>query len=269
MRVTAVLALRNERPYLANCLTHLIQNGLDYIVIDNGSTDASAELLRQPEFSRRLVDYRTHPYEGHFDWTGLMQAREAAVRACDADWVLFVSGDEIMHSYVPGETLVEAIARIDATGADVVDFNEFVFLPVDHDYIPDAPGPQPLRHYYFFEPSRPRLMRARRRSLQVSHLAQGGHTFAGDFRLAEESFALRHYLFRDQQHAFAKYTGRVFRPDELQRGWHRNRVDQAAARFVFPPAERLHQLASPDDRDLRRDSPRKTHYWEGWLAADA
>ncbi len=263
MRITAILAVRNERPYLGNCLTHLIDNGLDFILIDNGSTDGTRELLSQPPFADHLVDYRTHPYDGAFDWSGLLQARETAAKESGADWVLFVSADEIMHSYVPGETLAEAIARLDAAGAQVIDFNEFVFLPVDHDYVPDAPGPQPLQHYYFYEPWRPRLMRARRRDLEVSHQAQGGHTFEGDFRLAGESFALRHYLFRDQAHAAAKYTGRVFKADEVERGWHRNRAGAAAGQFTFPPPQTLHRLASPADRDLRRDAPRKTHYWEG------
>jgi len=263
VHVTAILAVRNERAYLGNCLGHLIENGLDYIVIDNGSTDGAAELLRQPRFAGSLVDYRTHPYEGAFDWTGLMQAREAAAAEADADWVLFVSADEIMHSYVPGETLAQGIERLSQSGADVIDFNEFVFLPIDHDYASDTPGAQPMLHYYFHEPGRPRLMRARRRSLQVSHVAKGGHVLEGaPFQLAQESFALRHYLFRDQAHALAKYTGRVFRQDELERGWHRNRVGVEANRFAFPPTETLHRLAYPEDRALRRDTPRMSHYWE-------
>jgi len=263
VRITAILAVRNERPYLGNCLKHLIDNGLDYVVIDNGSTDGSAELLRQPEFARHLADYRVHPYEGVFDWTGLMQAREAAARDSGSDWALFVSADEIMHSYVPGESLAEAIERLDAAGADVIDFNEFVFLPVDHDYVPDAPGPQPMLHYYFFEPNRPRLMRARRRLLDVSHVNRGGHVLEGaPFRLADESFGLRHYLFRDQAHALSKYVGRVFRQNELERGWHSNRAGVDANRFSFPPADALHRLERPDDRALRRDAPRKRHYWQ-------
>ena len=245
MRVTAILAVRNERAYLGNCLGHLIENGLDYIVVDNGSTDGTTELLKQPRFARHLLDVRSHPYNGAFDWTGLMQARETAARDCGADWVLFVSADEVMHSYVAGETLAEGIVRLDAAGAEVIDFNEFVFLPVDQDYASDTPGPQPMRHYYFFEPTRPRLMRARRRALDVSHVAHGGHVLDGArFRLAEESFALRHYLFRDQAHARAKYAARVFRQDELERGWHHNRAGVEANRFDFPSAETLCRLNS-------------------------
>ncbi len=270
MLATAILAVRNERPYLGNCLNHLIENGLDYVVIDNGSSDGTAEFLREPRFARHLAGYRTHPYEGHFDWLGLLQAREAAARETDGEWVLFVSADEIMHSYRTGESLTEAIGRLDSGGADVIDFDEFVFLPVDHDYVPDAPGPQPMLHYYFFQPTKPRLMRARRRSLDVSHVGQGGHVLeGGPFRLADETFALRHYIFRDQAHARSKYPSRTFRKEELDRGWHVNRADQAAGRFTFPPAESLHRLNRPDERELRRDAPRRTHYWQGWPEREA
>jgi hypothetical protein len=120
-----------------------------------------------------------------------------------------------------------------------------------------------MRHYYFFEPERPRLMRARRRCLAVSHVAQGGHLLEGDdFRLANESFALRHYIFRNQTHAFQKYQERVFRDDEVKRGWHHNRIGIAQSRYTLPPADTLHRLASPEDRDLRRDQPRTHHFWE-------
>src|SRR5262245_12900327 len=263
MRTVAILAVRNERPYLGNCLRHLIDNGLDYVVVDNDSSDGTVELLRQEPFARHLAGYRHVPYAGFFDWTGLLRAREAAVHTVDADWVLFVSADEIMHSYLPGETLAAAIARVDADGHDVIDFNEFVFLPIDTDYVVDAPGPQPLRYHYFFEPGRPRLMRARRRNLAVSNVEGGGHTLSGaPFRLAPETFALRHYIFRDQAHALRKYAERVFSREEVAIGWHTNRVDQPVARFTLPPASALECLASPDDRDLSRANPRTLHFWQ-------
>ena len=261
-RVVAILAVRNERPYLRNCLGHLIDNGIDFFIVDNESTDGTAALLREPRFAEYLVGQRRLPFRGAFDWAGLLRAREEAASGIEADWVVFVSADEIMHSYSAGESLAAAIARADADGYDVIDFNEYVFLPVNVDYVVDCPGWQPLRHYYFFEPSRPRLMRARRRDLRVSHVTTGGHVLEGDsFRLSPESFALRHYIVRDQAHAFRKYTTRVFRPEEIARGWHAARNGQPAVSFALPPDAELEYVDTPDDRNLSRAHPRKEHYW--------
>ncbi len=263
MKITAILAVRNERAYLYNCLSHLIDNGLDFILIDNGSTDGTYELLQTAPFKDHMVGYIHQPYSGFFDWKGLMETRELAAKNCDADWVLFVSADEIMHSYVSDETLADAINRVAVTGADVIDFNEFVFLPLENNYVSDIRGAQDLRHYYFYEPRKPRLMRARRRDLDVSHVNAGGHVLDGcDYQLASESFALRHYVFRDQDHAIEKYTTRVFSPDELKRGWHHNRHEKPAGVFTFPSKSELHKLSSQDERLLDRSKPLNLHYWE-------
>lgn len=261
--ITAILAIRNERPYLENCLSHLIDNGLNFYVIDNGSTDGTAEFLQQEPYRSHLVGYEYFPYEGYFDWTGLMQAREAAAARATTEWVLFVSADEIMHSYRPDETLQAAITRVAETGANVIDFNEFVFLPVLEPYDEAPGGWRKALHYYFFEPRKPRLMRARRRDLDVSHIDHGGHVLEGaEFQLAEESFALRHYIFRDQDHAYEKYTQRVFDEAELARGWHGNRKGFCREAYTLPRSEVLLRLEQPGWRKLDRSAPQKTHFWQ-------
>jgi glycosyltransferase involved in cell wall biosynthesis len=263
VRIAAAMVVRNERPYLANCLSHLIENEIDYVIVDNGSTDGTGELLRQANFARHLLGLHQFSYDGQFNWDRLMRAREAAAESLDVDWVLYVSADEVMHSYVQGETLRAAIDRADAADYDAIDFNEFVFLPVDTDYVPDYRGFQPLTYYYFFEPYQPRLMRARKKKLKVSHFAHGGHVLTGEpFRLSPETLALRHYIFRNLSHAFRKYAERVFPPAELARGWHLNRFNIPTSRFAFPSTRRLHRLIAPEDRHLSRANPHKAHYWQ-------
>jgi hypothetical protein len=264
MRVVAVLAVHNERPYLANCLSHLIENDLDFAVVDHGSTDGSTELLREPKFATHLAGYRYVPFAGVFVWEEILLAQEQLVRTIDADWIVLVAPDEILHSNVAGETLACAIERMDAQGYNIINFDEFHFLPVDHDYIPDRDGIQPLRHYYFFKLSdTPSDMRAWRKDLNLSNVIGAGHIVSGpDFRLAPENLVHRHYIFRDQNHAYQKYSRRVFDAKEVARGWHWHGVKQPVINFAFPPADQLECLASPADRNLNRDRPRNKPYWQ-------
>ncbi len=263
MRIVAILAIHNERPYLSNCLSHLVANGMDFAVVDNDSTDGSTELVHDRKFAHHLAGYRRVPFSGTFNWDEILRAQEQLLRTIDADWHLLLAPDEVMHSYVPTESLASAIARLDQQGYDVINFNEFVFLPVDGDYVPDINGMQPLKYYYFHEPRKLFQMRAWKKSLGVSNVAGAGHRFFdANLRLAPESFAIRHYIFRNQAHAFEKYAKRKFAVEEVSRGWHRNRVGQATPHFAFPPPSTLHCLASHEDRHLERASPRKTHYWE-------
>ena len=263
MRVVAVLAMRNERPYLGNCLSHLIENGIEFAVVDNGSGDGSAELLHDPKYAPHLAGYRHVPFAGTYAWEQILLAQQQLMSTIDADWVLLVAPDEILQSNFQAETLSDAIARFDAQGYDVINFDEFVFLPVENDYIPDHFATQPIRHYYFFQPSDPpRQMRAWRKQLKLSNLQRGGHALSGaHFRLAPETLAIRHYIFRNQEHAFEKYSGRVYDPAEVAKGWHWHGVGHPPAGFAFPPPDRLETLASPADRNLSRSRPRKKPYW--------
>lgn len=256
------MVIRNEMPYLHNCLRHLIDNGLDYYVIDNESTDETAGLLASPQFSAHLTGSETFPFDGAFNWLGLMGALEAASAKVDADWLLYLAADEIMHSYCAGETISTAIERISRDGSNVIDFNEFVFLPIDHDYASDTAGYPASRHYYFFEPYRPRLMRARAADISVSGVETGGHIFKGDIQLAPETMALRHYMFRNQDHAFQKYAERTFQTQELARGWHKNRVGHGREKFQLPPAHALQHLSHARERTLDRTKPHTKHYWQ-------
>ena len=263
MRIVAILAVHNERPYLSNCLSHLVANGIDFAVVDNDSTDGSTELVHDQKFAQHLAGYRRVPFTGIFSWEEMLRAQEQLLRTIDADWHLLLAPDEIMHSYVPDESLASAIARLDQQGYNAINFDEFVFLPADGDYVPDINGMQPLSYYYFYEPRNPFHMRAWRKASGLSNIAGAGHLiYDADLRLAPESLALRHYIFRNQAHAFEKYAKRIFAVDELERGWHNDRAGQTAMHFAFPPLSTLHCLASPQDRQLERAHPRKIHYWE-------
>jgi glycosyltransferase involved in cell wall biosynthesis len=261
MKVTAILAIRNEEAYLANCLRHLVSNDVNFVVIDNGSSDSSREICRRSEFAGNLVDVVDFPFDGSFSITKQLSRKMEVIGALETDWVIHLDADEVMHSYRQGETLNEALSRADALGWNVVNFNEFVFLPIDHDYVPEAQGHQPILHYYFFEPYAPRLMRAWKKACGFS-MVEGGHRLTGsDLKIAPEHLALRHYIVRSQEHALTKYTTRTFAADDLARGWHQVRRSQSRDGFRFPPAEVLCRLPFAGCRTLDRTAPWKVHYW--------
>ncbi|WP_296639671.1 glycosyltransferase family 2 protein [Roseinatronobacter sp.] len=268
MNIVAVLAIRNEKTFLANALQHLIDNGIRYAILDNESDDGGTDILREPRFKQNLVHFETLPYPGHFDLIAQLEAKQRLYDELDADWLMHLDADEIVHSYRAGERLDEAIARIAATGADAINFDEFVFLPVDHAYIPDHDGPQPMRHYYYFDPGVPQKINAWRAALRPNKVKSGGHKIHGaKYVLAEEALAMRHYMFTDQDHAYRKYTQRRFAEAELKRGWHVNRAGAGRMAFRFPPKSSLLEVSDPSDRSLRRDTPKPLPYWQWGLRA--
>jgi glycosyltransferase involved in cell wall biosynthesis len=266
VNIVAIIACRNEELYLANCLQHLLDNGISFAIIDNESTDGTAELLKCPKFRKGLVDYKSLPFNGVFELRAQLAAKEEMAERLRADWVIHHDADEVMHSYHHGETILDAVERLAATGANVINFDEFVFLPIDHVYKPGS-GWQLMRHYYFFQPAPCRLMRAWNKYDGKCMVVRDGHRRAGEIiRVAGESLVLRHYIFRSQAHAYLKYTLRSFSGHETRNlGWHRNRIDQPIRSFAFPSAVSLERLADPRSCALSRSRPRTKHYWQ-WEA---
>ncbi len=269
IRAVAVVCLREDGAYLESCLRHLIAHGIDFAILDNGMDDDARALLLRPPFRDHLLAVEPLPYTGAFALRDQIHAKERLFERLDADWLIHLDVDEAMHACVEGERLIESLARIDAAGFNAVDFDEFVFLPIDRAYAPGA-APQPLCAYYHFRPvDGPRLMRARRKSAGLTMAppdgsdSGGGHLLFGDgLKLAPERFALRHYIVRDQEHARRKYTDRAFSKEELAKGWHRNRVGQPPDAYDFPPMESLKHLPDPASRRFDTSDPKRRHYWQ-------
>ena len=261
--VVAVLCVRNEAATLPHSLRHLVRSGIPFAIIDHESSDLTSDIVLSDEFRPWLVSFETLPYRGWFDLAEQLACKDALIRKIDANWVIHLDADEVLQSRASGEGLREAIARADGAGYNVINFEEFVFLPIDAEFDSGTLDFQPMVFYYFFEPSPQRLMRAWKRSLALSGQESGGHRLSGDgIRIFPENMILRHYIFRDQQHAFDKYTTRVFSDSDLVRGWHFNRLNQPRERFKFPAPHELERLSSPNSVEFSRRNPKRAHYWQ-------
>lgn len=121
-----------------------------------------------------------------------------------------------------------------------------------------------MRYYYYYESWHGHLDRAWQTGCGHSMVESGGHHVVGDnVVLATEQLALRHYIVRDQAHAYEKYAGRVFLDHELETlKWHGDRANQAADAFALPPLAQLKQLDTPDSRSFDTTSPQQSHYWQ-------
>ncbi len=263
MDVLAVLCVRNEARRIANCLGHLADNGVHFAVIDHGSTDETAALVRQPRFSPWLADFSSMPWTGEFHLGRQMDEKQRLIDQLDAEWSIHLDADEIPHSRRDGESLADAVRRLAGDGCNTIDFDEFVFLPVDRDYQADAGSWQPMLHYYLFGTRTPRLLRAVKRGQGLSFAGTLGHApQGGERRCPDERLVLRHYLFDDQEHAFRKYVGRAFSAAELDQGVHRNRAGVDRDAYLFPPRDRLKRLSQPSSRDFDCGDRKPRHYWQ-------
>jgi len=259
LKLTAIIAARNEALYIGRCCEHLAMQGVDFVIIDNESTDdtrAIAESFR----GRGLVRVVNHPYPGFYDWMGLLKCKEHIARELDSDWFMHLDADEIPEPPGRHEPLLLRLAAVDAAGYTTVNFDEFVFVPTTGserheggDYV------RTMCRYYFFEPRPERLIRAWRRTADIDLASSAGHAvhFA-DQRLYPENFALRHYIALSMEHLLHKYLrNRVYSPAEVALGWHAMRSRLTEEMVRTPPVEELFDVR--DDQGWNRSRPCQRH----------
>ena len=247
LKIVAQMFVRNGAPYVERCLRPFAEQGIAVSVVDHGSTDETVALLERHR-GAPVCDVMHVPYEGHIDLEQMLLLLREQARRFPADWYVRVDVDEILETDRRGETLADGIERAAAGGADVINFNEFVFVYEDDevsyagtDYV------KAMRSYYHFAPAPRRLMRAYRADLPVDALASAGHVFPPDrVKLYPGDFVLRHYIALSRARAETKFLTRRYPARSLARGWHHNRVNLTAGQFAAPPAERLLRLPSPD-----------------------
>jgi glycosyltransferase involved in cell wall biosynthesis len=259
LKLTAIIAARNESLYIGRCCAHLASQGVSFAIIDNESTDDTRAIAESFK-GRGLTCIVNHPYPGFYDWIGLLKHKEELSRELDSDWFLHLDADEIPESSQRHETLLERLVVADAAGYTAINFDEFVFAPATaeerhegRDYV------QEMRRYYFFEPQRDRLIRAWRRTQDIDLASSAGHAASfRDRRIYPHNCVLRHYIALSMHHLLQKYLGeRVYAAAEVAKGWHKWRSQLAADLVRVPPAEELFEINS--DQDWNRSHPRDRH----------
>ena len=255
--ITAILPVHDEAGYLRTTLAHLVRNGIRLSVLDNGSTDHTAAIL--DEFADCIDIRESMPWAGEYDLAGILARTGAIASRIRQGWIIHQDADEILESCHPHESLRQAIERIDATGANAINFDEFVFFPPRGESMAGRDFRDLARHYYFHQPAPLRLMRAWRADSGLMQ-TDAGHRLSESGRILHpESLDLRHYPFLSLEHARVKYSRRQFAAGDVERGWHFHRRNVLPEDMDFPSLDRL-KCWTPG-QPLDRSEPWDRHYW--------
>ena len=257
VRAVAIIMVRNGGPYVGHCLAHLVRQGLDVAVLDHDSTDRTRALCLEWE-GRGVFHVQYVPYQGYFSLREQLGLKQKLIEKLNADWVVHQDIDECLEPPTGFATLIEWFEAAEKENCNVLNFDEFVFIPHVEKYETFYDS----RYYYFFSPWSPRLMRAWKPAANLSALETGGHVLKGDVRLFPQAGYLRHYLFTDQGHAYQKYAARPFAVSEVEQGWHRNRLSIPKAALHFPAKQLLECLPVAGSRAFNVRNPWKQHYWQ-------
>jgi glycosyltransferase involved in cell wall biosynthesis len=223
-RVCAIVPCFNERDVIVATVRRLVSQGIEVVVVDNESTDGSADLVRE-HFGTERVAVETWSANGTYELASLLRRIEQIAASHPADWIVMQDADEVRQPPWLGVSLRDALWTMQRRGFNAVDHTVLNFVPVPADRFAEGDPADALLHFdfgrhrgYFHQ------IRAWRNVGPVSLAQHGGHVaeFPGR-RVAPYKFLLRHYPIRSQEHGLRKILVERrprWPPEELAKGWH-------------------------------------------------
>lgn len=260
--VCAILGVRNEYHYLKVLLPLLAEQTIDVVIIDNDSNDGSHDLYRQYS-GKPIIGIERLPFRGVFSLSEQLEAKKVLCDRLNHDWVIHQDADEILQHWQPNLSLYDAIAEAHRAGYNVLNFDEFVFLPEPGETYEQKNYYQSMLRYYFFEPMKNRLNLAWKRSANLSNFRSGGHRLEGEsISIYPRNCISRHYIVLSESFAQRKYLRRIVSERDLSLGWHSNRHNLTAVDLVLPHSSKyLYQLETYESKAFYRGMLTKKHYW--------
>jgi glycosyltransferase involved in cell wall biosynthesis len=263
MRIVTMLQVLNERRFIAGCIEHLREQGIDVYLIDNESTDETRAIAER-YVGRGVIGIETLPRgEEGFALRAQCARQEELAQALDADWFIHHDADEIRVSPKQGQSLAAAIAEVDAAGFNAVNFLEFTFVPTrespdhDHPHFQDT-----MVWYYPFLPRFPHRLNAWKRQEGSVELGPHRVRFPG-LNMAPQSLYMKHYLYLSRDHALEKFVGRDYSAEEVARGLHGWRARMRPEQITLPSERQLRRFVA--DHLLDPSEPLKRHLLEELL----
>lgn len=236
-RVVAITTAYNEEDIIASSLRHMIEQGIEVYVIDNWSTDTTAEIARG-YIGRGVINVELFPETDpqSYQRMNLLQRVEELCLSLQADWYILYDIDEIRNSPWHDVSLREAIYHVDQCGFNCIDHTVLTFRPVD-DFMTD----QGLEQMKFYELGRNpgffvQLKAWKNVGKSVQLHPSLGHNISFDGRqIYPYKFLLRHYPIRSQKHGEQKvFIERKPRRDAeaVKKGFH-NHYDHITPQYDF------------------------------------
>lgn len=205
-----MIPVYNEEDIIQEVIEHLISQGLDLVVLDNGSTDGTYEICKK--FAEKglleLSKFKTKTYDNN--WDLILRALYDLALTKKPDWVIRSDSDEILESGIRGVPLKDAISKVDAEGYNLIQFDIFNFFSSDND---NVNAKSVIEKFPYYKWRSDFAYRAWKFMPGINVEYSGGHypVFPDEYcyKIYPKKFVLRHYGFRGEEQVKKKLKGKT------------------------------------------------------------
>ncbi|HUT06975.1 MAG TPA: glycosyltransferase family 2 protein [Nitrosopumilaceae archaeon] len=211
MKIIGMIPVYNDEDIIEEIIQHHIAEGLDLVILDNGSSDQTLEMCKKYVGNGVLqVDqYLTNSYVS--EWDTLLRMLYDMALVHSPDWVIRNDSDEFLESGVSNLTLKEAIEKADSEEFNLIQFDRFDFFMTDKDNVDEKSIRKKMPYYTYHGDF---LYRAWKYSpgIRISQPAVGHYPIFPEnlkYKIYPKKFVMRHYPYRNKEQARQKIRGRI------------------------------------------------------------
>jgi glycosyltransferase involved in cell wall biosynthesis len=219
--ILGMMSVYNEADVIEYTLVHMKAQQIPLLVIDNGSTDRTPQILMRHVGTTivELVTLKTQFYE----WGLLLRTLLSMAEKHEPKWLLLLGADEFLESPFSSLNLKQSVELEDSRDYNLIQFNNFEFWPTEKDKGCSEPDVRKrIKHYSWNDDYQFRCFRYYR-GINIDE--SGGHipVFPEDapVNLAPEKFTIRHYAIRSYEQGLRKvFRERLPRyPEHEKKKW--------------------------------------------------
>jgi len=231
-----MLPVYNGDDIVGEVIKHLLSQGLDLVVLDNGSTDNSYKICKK--FANKNLIHLKQFKTPTFNFALILRILYDMALQRNPDWLIRSDQDEFLESGEKNLTLKNAIKKIDSKGYNLIQFDCFEFFMTNNDN-KKANSIRKKLPYYSWQHNF--VFRAWKHTPGTRVEVGAGHfpVFPEEIsnKISPKRFVLRHYRFRNNKQAKRNQDERLKRTNkipELKLGWflHLKRISKE--RFFEP-----------------------------------
>ena len=205
MKAVGMIMVYNEADIIEQVLQYHVSQGLELVVVDNGSSDGSYEIIDR-YLGQGVVDLQRIPTD-YFDARLLLMRLSEMASRQQPDWAVLIGADEFLETpnASTGETLAQGLKAEAAKGYGLIQFDCFEFWPTREDDMSKRDVRRRMRHYTWTDSFH---YRAYRWVPGISAAETGGHypivPPGITLVVSPRKFMIRHYKIRSYQHGLRK-----------------------------------------------------------------
>ena len=210
MRLVGMLPVFNSADILEDVIENILAQGVNLVVLDNGSTDDSFDICKKFA-EKNLIQLRQYR-NSTFDYGLLSRILYDMALELKPDWLIRNDQDELLESGLPNITLKQAIEEIDSQGYNLIQFDVMEFFMTNNDDKSSKFLKEKLRYYSWQHDYAYRAWKhvpGTRVEDTLSHFPIFPEGYL--YKIPERKFILRHYRFRNREQAIRNNTERLER----------------------------------------------------------